>query len=144
MMIFDSYWSLTGLCIILGVNEHQHPLWNVISPRFFKQWWRGSNVCIKREEEDDLVNATMSGTADDGAMTTVTAGGHPGLTWRLSSCQDMDLRHTCTTKILGPSVRKTITTNYECCPGYALNVREQECQRGTVCTKITSGQNAKL
>ena len=88
-------------------------------------------MCIKREEEDDQVNGTA--TVSDGSMTEVTTvGGHPGLTWRLSSCQDMDLRHTCTTRIFGPSVRKTVTTNYECCPGYALNVKEQECQRGEV------------
>ncbi|KDR10948.1 transforming growth factor-beta-induced protein ig-h3-like [Zootermopsis nevadensis] len=79
-------------------------------------WWKGPNVCVEREEIDESqhLNHTdeTSGTNGDDEE-----GGLFG-SFQFSSCQQTDVKYTCTTKIRNHGIRKTFVVKYQCCHGF--------------------------
>lgn len=76
-------------------------------------WWKGPNVCVEREEIDESQhhNRTEDAESED------EEGGVFG-SFQFSSCQQTDIKYTCTTKIRNHGIRKTFIVKYQCCHGF--------------------------
>ncbi|ODN05167.1 Transforming growth factor-beta-induced protein ig-h3, partial [Orchesella cincta] len=134
---------------------HMQSVWSILGlPRNpVVPWYKGSNVCIKREEEDEIVEADPASTDVTPAPTeedlldynlnqamypkdepftesfNQTELTNPEWHMKLSYCKDMDTKRACFMKLYGPRIKRTISVAYECCHGYELDSRKEKCER---------------
>ncbi|XP_023708109.1 transforming growth factor-beta-induced protein ig-h3, partial [Cryptotermes secundus] len=79
-------------------------------------WWKGPNVCVEREEIDESQHHNRTGETSN-TDSDEEEGGVFG-SFQFSSCQQTDIKYTCTTKIRNHGIRKTFIVKYQCCHGF--------------------------
>lgn len=144
-------------------NEGSNPFDLGLSPLFQsffdstpqREWWKGPNICIEREEIDEAKKSNSTSTASTQRPETIGAESDVTLDEdelgvddiskadktelgtrqsrqfsahvRMSSCNDEGLSYTCETKIRSNGIRKIYKTRYNCCYGTVREAGEFGC-----------------
>lgn len=102
---------------------NRRPEFNLFDFSNRRQWWKGPNVCVDREETDEGKNEEEVEEKSNG-NTFFFSIGHMEMT----SCKDTGSVYTCTTKTSRRGIHKTVTVTHKCCHGYV--------KEASGCTKI--------
>lgn len=79
-------------------------------------WWKGANVCERRDEKEESSNVDVTDDAGQGYFGGPTIRFYRVMT--SVKCESTDASYRCTTTIDAQGRRKTTTLTFECCPGY--------------------------
>lgn len=79
-------------------------------------WWRGPNVCERRDEKVESSNVDVTDDAGQGYFGGPTIRFYRVMT--SVKCESTDASYRCTTIIDAQGRRTTTTLTFECCPGY--------------------------
>ncbi|XP_026678933.1 transforming growth factor-beta-induced protein ig-h3-like [Diaphorina citri] len=85
-----------------------------------RQWWRGDNVCVDREEKVEHTNDTDSGTGQLNQLFSFGAA-------QFSSCRHSPSKYVCTTTTHKRGESKTVTVTYQCCYGFRRLDNQGQC-----------------
>ncbi|CAG7823701.1 unnamed protein product, partial [Allacma fusca] len=102
-----------------------YPGWNYFLPAQ-TPWWKGSNVCTKRLESDENLPSSSNSVTQGDQRADYRRSPIQG-----STCQEAGNKRTCVNRTEGARVTTVLITTYECCSGFTLNARAQECQRSS-------------
>ncbi|EFX82642.1 hypothetical protein DAPPUDRAFT_302377 [Daphnia pulex] len=144
-------------------NEGTNPFDLGLSPLFQsffdntpqREWWKGPNICIEREEIDEAKKSNSTSPAstqrpapiqtegdvtldeDELPVEDISKIGEADLGTRqsrqfsahvrMSSCNDEGLSYSCETKIRSNGIRKIYKTRYNCCYGTVREAGEFGC-----------------
>lgn len=81
-----------------------------------KPWWKGENVCVEREEQDEEVNG------DDNHEIAVDGGNFQSFgvfNLNFESCAERQNKHVCTSVKNDNGRKRTVKVTRQCCHGYA-------------------------
>lgn len=95
-----------------------------------KQWWKGKNVCIDREESTDDADDEEKDEAEK--KNNTESSKQPNFfstSIRLSDCFESENKYECITKINNHGVVKTFTVRYKCCYGFKKTSESDGCTK---------------
>ncbi|XP_055602882.1 periostin isoform X2 [Uranotaenia lowii] len=86
-----------------------------------KPWWKGENVCVEREEQEEDTNGGSSDNqeiaVDSGS--NVQSFGFVNLNLNIESCSEHRNKHICTSIKNQNGQKRTVKVTRQCCHGYA-------------------------
>ncbi|KAL1465277.1 hypothetical protein WDU94_004860 [Cyamophila willieti] len=106
-----------------GMNKDLANVFNqIVKNAAEKQWWRGENVCIDRQEkvERNNVTDTESGVGHLNQLFSFGAA-------QFSSCRHSPSKYVCTTTTHKRDESKTVTVTHQCCHGYRRIDNKGQC-----------------
>ncbi|XP_062560812.1 transforming growth factor-beta-induced protein ig-h3 isoform X2 [Armigeres subalbatus] len=95
-----------------------------------KPWWKGENVCMEREEQDEEVDG------DDNQEIAVDGGNFQSFgvfNLNFESCAERQNKHVCTSVKNDNGRKRTVKVTRQCCHGYA---RARNGPPNTQCEKV--------
>uniref|UniRef100_A0A8D9ETI1 Transforming growth factor-beta-induced protein ig-h3 n=1 Tax=Cacopsylla melanoneura TaxID=428564 RepID=A0A8D9ETI1_9HEMI len=109
-----------------GMNKDLANVFNLIVKNAAeKQWWRGENVCIDRQEKVDRNNETDTGSGGVGQLNQLFSFGSA----QFSSCRHSPSKYVCTTTTHKRDESKTVTVTHQCCHGYRRINNKGQCAK---------------
>ncbi|CAL4098042.1 unnamed protein product [Meganyctiphanes norvegica] len=110
-----------------------HPSIDIFGIMNRRQWWKGENVCVDREEIDEGRNSGENSTNSSDEGDAEMSHGNGGFLFtfgqmEVTSCSESNDKYTCTTKTSRRGINKSVKVTYRCCHGYL--------KEATGCTKV--------